>query len=139
MESDGDHTNRKPRSMGAATVAFVGLVWVNGPVAACLFGVPLATWSVFPNHPGVMFAACAVGLGLAWLAWSYNVPRWRLWAYARADDLGRLKTLAQQLGIVWPDGHFFERTELRSPTYDEELRKTLAGRGLLDPDVDRQR
>jgi hypothetical protein len=58
-----------------------------------------------------------------WLSWSILVPRWRLWAYRRVDNLSALKALAVQRSLIWPEGHIFERTEIR-PRW---LRGELAG------------
>ena len=94
---------------------------VNGAVAFCMFGLPAicglgafvlrfsgqTAWTV----AGIAFLPCWI---LAWTAWSVLVPRWRVWAYERVDDLDELKRLARERNLIWPDGHFFERTELRS-------------------------
>jgi len=52
---------------------------------------------------------------LPWFWWSYAVPRWRAWALSRGADPERLQELAQQVKLVWPRGHFFERTEFTLP------------------------
>jgi hypothetical protein len=57
------------------------------------------------------------GLPVAWAWWSISVPRWRVWAYERVEDIPLLKKRAVQVGLVWPDGHFFERTEFKSAAH----------------------
>lgn len=52
------------------------------------------------------------GFVAGWLVWSIQVPRWRLWAYARVTDIEELKRLAVARKYLWPDGHIFERTEI---------------------------
>jgi hypothetical protein len=54
------------------------------------------------------------GFIMAWSWWSFSVPRWRVWAYERVSDIPRLKETAVAVGLTWPDGHRFERTELKS-------------------------
>lgn len=63
-----------------------------------------------------------------WLAWSIQVPKWRLWAYERVDDIGELKRLAVAAQLLWPDGHFFERTEIASRQVRERLRALEAAK-----------
>ncbi|MBA2292920.1 MAG: hypothetical protein H0W15_10760 [Gemmatimonadales bacterium] len=62
----------------------------------------------------------AIGLGillasplLARIWWSYAVPRWRHWALSRGANPVELQLLTQHKMLVWPRGHFFERTEFR--------------------------
>ena len=94
---------------------------VNGTVGFCMFGLPilcgLAAFVLGFSGLAAMTVAGAAFLPcwlLAWTAWSVLVPRWRVWAYERVDDLDELKRLGFERNLIWPDGHFFERTELRS-------------------------
>jgi hypothetical protein len=59
----------------------------------------------------VFFVACFVS---AWLWWSVAVPRWRLWAYERVEDIPELKRRAVAARLTWPDGSPFSRTEIKS-------------------------
>jgi hypothetical protein len=49
-----------------------------------------------------------------WLVWSIQIPKWRLWAYERVDDIAALKALAVATQLIWPEGSFFARTEIAS-------------------------
>lgn len=50
---------------------------------------------------------------MAWLWWSVFVPRWRVWALERVDDPAELIIQATPR-IMWPPGHFFEKTEIKT-------------------------
>jgi len=79
--------------------------------------------------PVVVFVTLAVAIGAwcgAWLLWSWLVVRWRLWAYRRVKDLDELKRLAVEAQVIWPEGHPFQRTELRSGAIREELARLEA-------------
>ncbi|WP_417481257.1 hypothetical protein [Maricaulis sp.] len=98
-----------------------GLLSINGPVLVLLisaFTLPLLVGGIlgsFATTPFGIALLVLVAVGtwcLAWLWWSVNVPRWRLWAYTRVEDLDALHQAAVALGVLWPDGHFFERTEI---------------------------
>lgn len=102
------------KRIGVRTAIWVGLLWVNLPVLPLMF-VPLLLITLWMEAPGYWaLAAWAGGFVAAWLWWSVNVPRWRLWAYARVGDLARLIRAAIAVGLVWPPGHFFERTEIKT-------------------------
>lgn len=99
-----------------------GVRTVNGTVAFCMFGLPVLCGLAALGLGASDATAVSVGVVaflpcwfLAWAAWSVLVPRWRVWAYERVDDLGELKQLAFEHQLLWPDGHFFEKTEFRTP------------------------
>ena len=71
--------------------------------------------------PAVGVVGLAAGFVLAWLWWTLAVPRWRVWAYERVGDIGELKQQAVMGGLLWPDGSFFERTEIRSPAQKRRI------------------
>jgi hypothetical protein len=112
---------------------------VKLPTVVLLLGPMLAV--VFAGKKGpadfTKFVLLAISFGggfiLAWLAWSLLVTRWRLWAYQRVDDIGELKDCAVRAGVIWPEGHFFERTEIAS----KEVREKLTA--LESPDLERTR
>jgi hypothetical protein len=53
---------------------------------------------------------------LAWLVWSISIPKWRIWAFENIDEKfhNQLKTEAIKAKLIWPDGHMFEKTEIRT-------------------------
>lgn len=53
------------------------------------------------------------GTILAWIWWSFAVPRWRRWANNRTNDPDAVQRLAQRTGLVWKRGSLFEKTEIR--------------------------
>lgn len=61
------------------------------------------------------------GISVSWLIWSIQVPRWRLWSYRQVNDLDGLKREAIERQIIWPEGSFFERTEIASRKMREEI------------------
>jgi hypothetical protein len=101
----------------------LGLLWVNGPVALLLFG-PLFVFAGMIGNGVVAREQNWVGLPvflggfvLAWLWWSFTIPRWRLWAYERVDDISRLRAEAVKVGLTWPDDSVFTGTEIKSPSH----------------------
>ncbi len=114
-------TPRKAVSGGFRTVTSVVMLMMFGPpvIAGLVF------WLVGREDIGGLIACILVipsWIG-AWLAWSILTPRWRIWAYERVDDLDDLKAQAVTAGLIWPDGHFFERTEIRSPDQRQRIKQ----------------
>jgi hypothetical protein len=106
-----------------------GLLVVNGPVMVLIVG-PLAGFSylvdrhvVSRDYNWVGLPVFIAGLVLAWLRWSFSVPRWRIWAFERVRDIPALKREAVAVGLTWPDAHFFERTEIKSKALAERQRE----------------
>jgi len=78
----------------------------------------------------VLFCGCFVA---AWLWWSVQVPKWRLWAYERVDDIPELKRRAIEAQLIWPDGSIFSRTEIKSVAHaarERELERRAANRSV---------
>lgn len=113
------------RRRGVPTVSvrraiLTGLLVVNGPVFVLLFG-PLAVFSklidkhiVDRTYNWVGFVVFLGGFVLAWVWWAISVPRWRVWGYERVENIPLLKRRAVEVGLTWPDGHFFSKTEIKS-------------------------
>lgn len=74
--------------------------------------------------PGVLIGLVLtflLSIAAAWFAWSVQVPRWRIWAYRRVNDIEALKASAVSTGLIWPEGHFLQRTELRTAVQSLEM------------------
>ena len=114
----------RPKDISVSAAMVCGLLYVNGPVSVLMFTPMIWCLAYFPwlsrtlgTEWYVFFAFCLVflvGVACGWIWWAYAVPRWRLWAYERVRDIAKLKVRAVQVGLTWPDGHLFERTEFRS-------------------------
>ena len=72
----------------------------------------------------VIFVGCFIA---AWLWWSVQVPKWRLWAYERVDDVPELKRRAIEARLIWPDRSIFSRTEIKSPAHAARERELEQG------------
>jgi hypothetical protein len=117
--------------VGIGRAIATGLVWVNG---SALLGFVLP-WGLMglaaylgwlERFDGSTVLTGVIALLIlsfitAWLAWSLQVSRWRLWAWRRVDDIEALKASAVAAGLIWPDRHVFERTEIRSSGLSAEL------------------
>jgi hypothetical protein len=99
------------RKSAFITVA-VGVCMVCLPTLPLLIAPLLALQAWLSLEPPLPhFLALAIGFALAWLWWSLMVTWWRNWAEARGMSPEEVQYRGQGASIVWPPGHFFERTE----------------------------
>lgn len=101
-------------SASARITTLVGAIAVNGPVIPLMVG-PLALLQyVFNIHdPLALALSLALGFVLAWAWWSVGVTVWRWWATTRRGMLpGEVQWRGEEASFLWPENHFFERTEL---------------------------
>ena len=99
-------------------------------LAPLLAFIVLAKVKYIPSigYPGMKWGlpTLLVSIVGGWLIWSVQVPRWRLWAYRRVKDISRLKELAMEKQLIWPEGSIFEKTEIMSKEARLELRRLEA-------------
>lgn len=57
----------------------------------------------------------------ALLWWSIMITKWRIWAFENVRNVHELKKRAIQEKLIWPDGSFFEKTEIRTAADKEKL------------------
>jgi hypothetical protein len=75
--------------------------------------MPVAIAQAFAPIRSLVSGALLLMLGfvLAWAWWSINVTLWRRWASSRGVDADELQWRGQEASLLWPRGHWFERTE----------------------------
>lgn len=99
------------QGLSAAKAVVVGHLVVTGPVLAIIAIVGLGGYVWF-GLPGLLIGGL-LGFGVAWMWWSWTVPKWRRWALSRGASPDRVQRLAAATGLIWPRGWIFERTEFR--------------------------
>ena len=116
--------------MSVERAVLVGMIWVNSAVLVGFLvplltvgigGIMIADPSSALANLGPLVAGFMLGFVCSWLAWSSQITRWRVWAYRRVADIDALKSAAVSASLIWPEGHFFERTEFRSRDQIAEL------------------
>lgn len=99
-------------SRPVAVTTLAGVALVNGPVLPLMLGPLFAMQTWFTVEPPIpQFLALGSGFAAAWLWWSISVPVWRRWAQAGGMSAGEVQYHGERVNILWPRGHFFERTE----------------------------
>ena len=59
---------------------------------------------------------------LSWLYWSFMITKWRIWSLENVRNVHELKKRAIQEKLIWNDGNFFEKTEIRKAPDKEKLK-----------------
>jgi hypothetical protein len=68
-----------------------------------------------------------------WLAWSIQVPKWRLWSYERVENVQELKARAVAAQLIWPDSSIFTRTEIATRETWKRIRQLEAAKSVPAP------
>lgn len=104
-----------------------GQIVVNGPVAIIMILVPILSYLLTPKEYAGMgvFIGFVLGFALAWAWWSYKIVKWRIWAFenTKKSDWGKLKQEAISQQLIWDDGIIFEKTEFRSESEKNKLKR----------------
>lgn len=109
---------------------------INTPVLIIMFGlIVLSVYLVTALHISGWFAAVGIlfAFVIAWLYWSFAITKWRLWAFENVRNVHELKNRAVKEKLIWPDGSFWERTEIRSA--DEKQRLLNLQGKFNSPDI----
>lgn len=103
------------RGLWRVNVPVVLLIFGGGIVGA-LVGFSRPEGAPLEQHRLILAGTIFFALWLsAWTWWSWTVPHWRIWALQSAENWLAVKRRAIQVGLIWPDGVIFERTEIKSP------------------------
>jgi len=109
--------------MGIATLLLKGHLAITLPIVAIMAAGFLTANTSGPGHLFAQGVALFGALAIAWLYWAWQAPRWRLWALRRLSGGSGSKLLAMAFltGLLWPEGSFLERGELRGSDYPRRL------------------
>ncbi len=104
----------------------IGQLFINFPVMIVMFGLSGLSYYLYKIvfiSKSVMIAGFVISFILGWLVWSFAIPKWRIWAFEKTDIKfhRKLKDEAIKAKLIWPDGHFFEKTEIRSQYHKERI------------------
>lgn len=105
-----------------------GLLTVYGPLVSFVVACGIVTnWlaGTILNHEETDFiVAMAVfaAILLGWIWWSYKIVKWKCWAFSQIqpEDCYELYEKAIEVGLIWPTGSFFNKTEIWTKTDKEK-------------------
>jgi len=94
-----------------------GRKMISYPVTAIIFatialGCFLAVQALVTGW--VIVAIIAAGFVAAWVYWSFMITKWRIWAFDNVRNVHELQRKAVEAQLIWNEGSFWEKTEIRS-------------------------
>jgi len=105
---------------------------INYPVRIIRFTVIIGSIFVviFFSLPGWLVpVGILAGFIASWFYWSIVITKWRIWAFENVRNVHELKQRAIKEKLMWKDGSFFEKTEIRTAD-DKEKLQSLEGKFL---------
>ena len=59
-----------------------------------------------------------VSIAISWIWWGYQVVKWKYWAFSSVseEESHKLYIKAIEVGLIWPSGSLFNKTEIWSKT-----------------------
>lgn len=97
---------------------------INYPVAIIQFTVIVGSIFVVVlfSLPGwLVTVGILAGFVASWVYWSFAITKWRVWAFENVRNVHELKQRAIKEKLIWKDGSFFEKTEIRTADDKEKL------------------
>jgi hypothetical protein len=97
-----------------------GLVTVYVPLASFVIGCGfLSNWYartvLKSDRPElIMTVTIVIATIVGWVWWSYKIVKWKCWAFSQLniEDGYELYYRAVAVGLIWPIGHVFNKTEI---------------------------
>jgi len=97
-----------------------GLITVYGPlvsfVVACGF---IANWfatNILKSNKVdfIIMIVVVTAICIGWIWWSYKIVKWKYWAFSKLtiDESYELYSKAIGVGLIWPTGSVFNKTEI---------------------------
>lgn len=94
------------------------LIGIISPILSAIF---LADNELIPDW--------GIGLGIitgfifSWFIWAVLITKWKIWAYSRVANINELKRKAIEEKLIWPDGSWFNKTEISTANQKRKLQK----------------
>ncbi|MBS1771438.1 MAG: hypothetical protein JST82_01170 [Bacteroidetes bacterium] len=84
------------------------ITMLSGPVTLIALSKKL-------EYPGwIFFVVVLIFIALAWLIWSVQVTKWKVWAFENVTNVHELEKQAIKSKLIWPAGSIFNKTEVWS-------------------------
>lgn len=77
--------------------------------------------------------ALILGFVFGWIAWSYFVNKWKIWAFENVQNVHELRRKAIEEKLIWKSGSWFEKTEFKSP--EQKIKLKSLEKKFLNKDI----
>ena len=109
---------------------------INFPAITILFVISIGSVFLysFKYFEGwIMALGFVLGLVFAWLYWSLNIVKWKIWAFENVRNVHELKRKAIEKNLVWKDDSWFNKTEIIN--YEQKQKLKQLEKKFLEKDV----
>lgn len=99
-----------------------GLLTVYGPlVSFVVFSGFIAKWIATDilksDFVDIIIAiTILISICIGWIWWSYKIVKWKIWAFSQVEPVNSYKLYENAIGVglIWPTGSIFNKTEIWS-------------------------
>lgn len=66
-----------------------------------------------------------ISICIGWIWWSYKIVKWKIWAFSQVEPVNSYKLYENAIGVglIWPTGSIFNKTEIWSEKDKENWKK----------------
>lgn len=66
-----------------------------------------------------------ISICIGWIWWSYKIVKWKIWAFLQVEPVNSYKLYENAIGVglIWPTGSIFNKTEIWSEKDKENWKK----------------
>lgn len=97
-----------------------GLITVYGPLISFVMVCSFASYWIASDllKSDIVNIIVAITLFISilvgWTWWSYKIVKWKYWAFSQltVEDSYELYSKAIEVGLIWPTGSIFNKTEI---------------------------
>lgn len=108
-----------------------GLLTVYGPlVSFVVFSGFIAKWIATDilksDFVDIIIAiTILISICIGWIWWSYKIVKWKIWAFSQVEPVNSYKLYENAIGVglIWPTGSIFNKTEIWSEKDKENWKK----------------
>lgn len=92
------------------------LVWVPllSMIGLIATGIAFFDMEYIPYNIIIDVSLLISAFVIPWLWWSYQVVKWKIWAFANVSDVRTLEKRVIAMQLIWPHGSWLEKTEFKS-------------------------
>jgi ABC-type multidrug transport system fused ATPase/permease subunit len=87
------------------------IICIVAPLVLSIYGLCPAWFMIL----GMVFSVIP-----AWIWWSFNVVKWKVWAFSNVRNVHELKRKSIKENLIWPDGSTYEKTEIWNTSAKEK-------------------
>lgn len=111
-------TVKQALSKGKIKLVYIPLLLLLSSIGIGVYLISFKSWDGWVITGFIVF-----GFLLSWLTWSFFVVEWKIWAFENVRNVHELKRKAIEQKLIWPDGSWFNKTEIINHEQKQKLKQ----------------